>query len=202
MSNLLTNLLMDLIKTTKANKMTNTSILQLDNHNCKDYAANGYSSLNRQRISDEWAEFSVEQKPTAWMTLTAKEPQGNNNLPWQISNSTLMNKANLLVHFINQDFFNNREKARGEFLEGFGCIEPQRNYQPHIHLAITNKFTPTKLASLESMFINKLKKFTLFNSRGFDFQQVSPSDDHFRGIGSYVAKGGNMLLLSKEGLMT
>ena len=161
-----------------------------------------FTPFHHQRLVNGWAEASFKSMPTAWLTLTIKEPRNNDSRPWKVSNASLINRANRLLYFINQDFFSNRSKKRGQYLEGFGCIEPQSNHQPHIHLALTNKFPPKTLLRLEAMFRTKMKKFSNFDERGFDFQQVSFSDEGFRRIGSYAAKGMDMLVLSQDGLLS
>jgi len=163
-----------------------------------------YSPFHRQRLKSGWSSTAFKLMPQLLITITVKEPKHqrrNDDGRWLISEESLMTKSNLLLHFVNADFFSKNYKKKGRYLEGFGCIEPQKNHQPHIHLAVTNKLPPKSLIRLKRSFEMKIKKVPLFESQGFDFRFTDTSDESYLKIGSYLAKGLNMLILSEDGLL-
>lgn len=187
--------------------ITNTETLPPGNHGGVapvDISTSDYSPFHKQRLQSGWSAAAFQLMPQLFITITVKEPKlryQNDDGRWLVSEQSLMTKTNLLLHFVNADFFGKNYKKKDRYLKGFGCIEPQKNHQPHIHLAVTNKLPPKSLIRLKRSFHEKFLKIPLFDTQGFDYQFTNTDDESYWRIGNYLAKGLNMLVLSNDGLI-
>lgn len=149
------------------------------------------------------SKMSFQQKPTAMLTLTVKEPKlqyRNDDGRWLVPDATLMRKAGYLLHFVNIEIFGRQYQNHGKGLSGFGCIEKQSSYQPHLHLAITNSMPPKQFVKIKKMITKKIKKFSLFNEAGTDFRFVGGDDADYWRLGDYLGKDGRLVLFGADGL--
>ena len=156
--------------------------------------------FNRKALQQAYSTLSFQQRPTALLTLTVKEPKGDHGR-WLVSDDVLLRKANLLIHWINVELFGRKYQKNGKGLKGFGSIEKQASYQPHVHLAVTSPMPPKHFVKLKNALFEKIKKINLFEDSGVDLRLIGGDDtDHWR-VGKYIAKDGRMLTLGTDGIM-
>ena len=154
---------------------------------------------SRKSIQKAYSMLAFQQRPTALLTLTVKEPKGKHG-GWLVSDSKLLSSANLLLRWVNAELYGRKFQKRGLGLEGFGSLEKQSNSQPHIHLAITSAMPPKRFTKMKSSILSKIEKLPLFEKSGIDVQLIGNSDADSWRVGNYVAKEGNMLTLTGGGI--
>lgn len=154
---------------------------------------------SRQALKQAYAIFAFNKRPTVLLTLTVKEPKGKygNGL---VSENTLLNKANLLLKWVNADLYGRKFLKNGKGLQGFGSIEKQSNGQPHTHLAITSPVPPKQFLKLKKSLFEKIKKIDLFEASGTDVRMIDTGDVDYWRVGGYIAKEGRMVTLGAEGI--
>ena len=185
------------------------------------YVVNG---LNQNLYSD-WTEFIYEKEPQFFITFTIeelkerviKEKRIKQNYRYLkkvnrfTSRNTKVNTydaeslrlVNKILHFVNYDLFGRKYKNNNNFLDGFGCLEFQKNKQPHYHFLITNHIEKSEL---KGKFIRKLKKINQTDVKGFDFQFIGDDQEVQKIKSKYISKmidkgHMNMGVLSKDGLL-
>jgi len=156
--------------------------------------------FNRRAIQRGYSTFARQQRPTALLTLTVKEPKGKHG-GWLVTANSLLQKANLFFHWVNADLFGRKYQKKGLGLTGFGCIENQANHQPHAHLAITTPMLRNFFQKLKETIFRKIEKISLFEARGTDIQLIGNSDEDFLRVGDYLAKNGRMVTLGTDGIL-
>jgi len=162
------------------------------------------TSFTPQKMKQAYSNMAFQTKPTVLLTITVKEPKlrsRNDNGRWLVSDAQFLKKANDLMHWVNVELFGRKYKKNNKGLTGFGSIEKQASNQPHLHLAIDTKMPPMRFIALKRVFIEKCEKINLFNSNGIDLSLIGGSEADYFQVGAYVAKGGDMLFLSGDGIM-
>lgn len=172
------------------------------------HSQNGQQWYGNQPMADAYANWAVELKPTAFLTLTVKEPKLHKGLGgknWIVPHQTLLEKANLLIHWVNGALFGRGYQARKAGLIGFGSIERQGNGQPHIHAAIGADMPGHWLAKAQNVVYKKLEKINLFDKRGVLLKPIDPTDRDYYKSGRYTVKevdrGARALLLDYNGFL-
>lgn len=169
-------------------------------------------------IHEAWYEWIKNSNPTYLITLTLKAPRSKsryyrgdkyntkqNDTQWFISDSVTLKQINKLFDFVNSKLFNRQYKKGNKFLSGIGCIEYQKNKQLHVHILINNSLP---LDLLVKIFTKQISKFSLFDVRGLDIQEVKKSTISNERISYYVTKlhekaftDERMIILDRHGVM-
>lgn len=147
--------------------------------------------------------MALQQRPTAMLTLTVKEPRLSHrydNGRWLIKDANLLRTATKLLHFVNSSIFGKQYKKSGTFLTGFGCIAPQKNHQPHLHLLIDNPMPAEQFLRISFIVKEKIKKLKLFNTTGTDFQVIKDTKEDYLRIGDYIGREGKLVVFDGNGL--
>lgn len=155
---------------------------------------------NRVAMKQAYSKLSFQKRPTVLLTLTVKEPKGDHG-NWLVSDELFIQKANLLLRWINAELYGRKFKKKEAGLTGFGCLEKQANQQPHTHLAITTRLAPKTIKKMKNALYQKIKKINLFEADGVDFQVIGGSDSDFWRVGAYIAKEGRMVTLGPDGII-
>ena len=174
-------------------------MMDIQNSSHIGYWFNNVSPYNRVAMREAYSELSRQQRPTALLTLTVKEPNSP-HAKWQVPDSTLLRNVNKLLYWVNIKMFGGKFMKKGLGLMGFGCIEKQANYQPHVHMAITSGVPLEKFFEFQNVVFEKAQKISLFDKSGIDLQSITASDADYTRVGDYLAKGGRMLMLGADGL--
>jgi|SRR5690554_3661016 len=158
----------------------------------------------RNAIKRGTSQFAFKSRPTAFLTLTVKEPwikYRHENGKWLIKETTLIKTASDLLHYVNRDCYGRNYRKNEKGLYGWGQIAPQKNHQPHLHLLILNKhISPLHFLKLSRSIKSKVQKLNLFDTNGTDFRLIGGEDsDHFR-IGDYIGREGYTVTFDRNGI--